>query len=285
MLDSAQVEILKRNIGDFMIRDYRRDSAALNKAFNVSDSAFAEDMPPVPYTGNPFSLNSGHCIAFLGLNPRWLGWNNPWANIEYYEYKRIVDAFRMGESNLDALLAHRAVYFNDGIRYYYGRYFTSAGRFIGEHMLEIDRKEQKASDFSRNVFNKYVFKTDLIPWFSNNTRGIDWHKAANSNIDALIQYRELLLKFIDSLQPRWIQCNGLEARPLIEETFEATLHEHRHKVGDRTFRFFTGAYERVQPAVPILVHGFISRSLGREARRIIARDFRGIRNAAKFNKS
>src|SRR5262249_32405210 len=72
-------------------------------------AGFAEDMPPLPYTGDPFRLPPGDCIAFIGLNPRWLGWEDNWAQREYIPYKKLVDGIAILAFSLNKIRDFRDI--------------------------------------------------------------------------------------------------------------------------------------------------------------------------------
>ncbi|WP_407174446.1 hypothetical protein [Bradyrhizobium sp. STM 3562] len=277
---------VEAHLRSFLCRDYYEDVIRLNKAISRSGNGAGLQpmMPPFAYSGNPFALRRKQCIALFGLNPRWLGPEDKWAEREYWPVKRAVDAFRSGqEAGFHEYRRIRAGYFDDDSTIYYGKYFTRLGNLIGKHLFGYHRSTP-GNTFARSVFRQSIFKTDFLPWFSNNTSDISWGKVASSSSQdqALQSYYELISSFLTALEPRWIQCNGKESRQLAELLFEARFSEESvHGASGKRYIFFVG--ETTRPiGIPIISHSF-GRFNGEDSFSAIAARFKALCGAHTFN--
>lgn len=247
-------------------------------------------MPPVPTAGNPFLLQRGNCIAFIGINPRWHDNDDSEADRDCKRIRECIDDFPKQEDRYHNL---RAGYFDEDSKIYYWRYFTRPGRFIGEKLLGKTRNEREGpTSFAKRIFRSYVFKADFLPWFSRNTAKIDTARVASSKDDALVEHHNLLKMFLLALEPRWIQCNGLQMEKVAEEIFNLDGSFEKLSIGSGK-KILCGWGKIVSPInsrpalkVPILMHGFTTSQRGIQSdseQRLAARKFQEwVGDASRF---
>lgn len=280
---SQEAEVTGR-LALFLRRNYESDANGLNETLSRpgKSAGFAATMPPIPYTGNPFALTTGNCIALFGLNPRWRSWSDPWAQLEYKPYRALINGLHDGtEGSLDKILRFRAAYFDEGCEYYYGKYFTRLGKYIGENFLNQTCTETP-NIFARRAFRNHIFKSDLLPWFSENTSAIDWARVASSSEAALDNYYSLTHSLLALLRPRWIQINGTQSLEHACRQFNADVKEFK-TAGDRRIRYYIGAAHLPWGTAPILIHPFLSWSLGTNDAIAIAQTFQSMQQRELFS--
>jgi len=253
---------IRQDICRFLSRDYVADQVRLNKALakkSCQGAGLAADMPPIPFTGSPFTLRPGNCIALIGLNPRWNGWASKHAPIEYLPLKRSTDVIRTGHlGEIENYIGLRASYFKDDSVMYYGRYFNRLGnRINGAWRLLADTDFLRAND-ARRLFQRYIFKTDVIPYFSNNTSYIDTRRLADAQKTdaALVKYQSMTFGLLSYLKPRWIQVNGLQMEQFIRSFLDIQFTEIKLAASGRILCGWVDL-KNGSSAIPVLVHGFV----------------------------
>lgn len=254
----------------FLQRNHSDDAKRIDRAIARNGSAkLSAELPPVLFTGNPFTLTPGACVAFIGLNPAWRE-NDAKRKIEYDLLKASVR-----DRDYDSYLRCRTSYFDDDNTYYYGRYFTWPGRFIGEHLLR-ETFAPPSNRYSRMIYRKWIFNTDILPWFSKDVAHIDWNKVCEADDVAIREWHQLLQAFLVALRPRWLQFNGNDIGSLrvIEKFLGQSLGEPRKTTGKRAYKYYIGQTTKFGPSLPVLVHPFASRALTTETAKQIAKDFR-----------
>jgi hypothetical protein len=218
-------------------------------------------MPPLPFAGNPFALKPGNCIAVLGINPKW---SDPIKEKETdhdrirQDLKKCVELFCKGDdTQFDEFLRLRASEFSGGP--YYGNYYTRLGNHLFwewfQGKVSAAKKGQAAA---KEVFLRYVLKSDLLPWFSVNTDNIDSEKVRRSQNPALLLHFEILSLFIQKLKPRWLQFNGSQMRHTVEVITETDLKPIKTNDG---MSIWVGRWGKLSNT-PIFVHGFVNSARG-----------------------
>jgi hypothetical protein len=253
---------IKTKLKEFLRRDYRQDIERLNESLgNGGDAGFTGKMAPVPFAGNPFALDPGNCIAVLGINPKW---KDPQKDAESehdlnrQKLKSCVDSFCAGDDKqFDEFLAARASDFSGGS--YYGPYFTKLGNHLFREWFHGKVSAVKEGQpAAKEVFRRYVLKTDLLPWFSVGTAKIGAKKLASSNDPALMAYYETLDVLFHALKPKWIQFNGSSMRDTIEVIVQTDLL--RIETDDGKY-IWVGRSKKMLDT-PVLVHEFTNRAGG-----------------------
>lgn len=254
------VSELERQAVDLLKRDHEADITRLNAALAKKDreSAGLEiSLPPVLFTGNPFKLTPGECVALIGINPRYQkpGQKKSGGRIEYPQLVGCVDRLRKGDvSLLDEYIDHRASFFDINSQMYYGKYFTGLGKLLSRH-LGIGQSEAEP----RSLFRKHVFKADALPWFSEDADAIDFDKLASCRDECWIEYYSFLTKMLGHLRPRWIQCNGKSSGKVLSAILGISLDTLSFTVDGKRQSIQVGwaAIAGTVPT-PILVHTFLS---------------------------
>lgn len=204
-------------VADFLARDWRADVERLNPVLAADgiSADLVDDIPPIPWTGDPSAKSIGDCALVLGINPKWLGWDNEWAEAEYSPSLELVDRFvKTGDRTaLNAYLDMRAQYFRGD--QYYGQYFTA----YGNRLAESFRTDLKGDP--RELWHKWAMKMDVVPWFSVEDR-MNPQAVANAITDdpGLLSYHKLVHQLVLDLRPTMLIVNGTG---LARSTVEATL--------------------------------------------------------------
>jgi hypothetical protein len=263
---------LKRRIFQFLSRDHELDIAKLNVDLALKKSfgaGFDLKLPPIPYTGNPFLLTPGNCIAVLGINPKALDDKKDNADREFGPLIACVQSLRSGDQGaLSRYLALRAGYFDDDSEIFYKPYFTKLGGHLAREWFGHSEIEPSAkAAIAKRIFRQYVFKADILPWFSANTAQVDPVRLANvrGSNDALHAYYELLSLFLVALKPRWIQINGLQMNELVRSflnigDLETIQVDVKHRIMFGNARVFPPLGTSV--LIPVLIHGFTNSPSG-----------------------
>ena len=260
-------ENLDQCISDFLSRDYISDVRYLNEnyineKFNFSN--FAE-YPPQMFVGNPSLLKPNKNIFLLGLNPKWLGFEHKWFDTEYRLWIEAVNALQK-ERNLSKVYEEKTKYFSENSNMYYGRYFTKLGNGLGSSFLKIKNNSKDKIGFSKNIFNNFIFKTDIIPWHSKDTKGIDFKKLVDEKPECFMSYMSFLKDMFSNFDPMWIHCNGLQSRELIEMLFDTTLIEYQVADKEKNFRILIGKTKLMIDdnfiEKPIIMHAFSNSPTG-----------------------
>jgi hypothetical protein len=264
-IDAKSEDEIKFKLKEFLRRDYREDVNRLNENLGKRGHAgFTDQVPPLPFAGDPFALEPANCIAVLGINPKW---KEPEDDIETKhdlnrrQLKSCIDLFCKGDDKqFDEFLRLRAGEFTGGP--YYGPYYTKLGNHLFREWFQGKVSAvQEGQSAAKEVYRRYVLKTDLLPWFSEDTGKIDAKRLASSNDPALLAHYEILHLLFRSIKPKWIQFNGSEMRDKIAVITKTDLMPI--KIDDdkciwvgRSEKFFN---------TPVLIHVFTNRAGGPQA--------------------
>lgn len=287
-MQPEHIEAAKSKMLCFLKRDHESDAIWLNK--NFANNSFAP-VAPIPYSSDPFSLQAGNCIVVLGLNPKLpqkmcSAGSRTEHGAELSRLSRYVEEIRNNiDSSLEVYIQDRKSYFAHDNKEYYGRYFTKLGNLIGRNFLDNVVSLDNTGPFvARTVFDKYVFKADVLPWFSTNTNGLDVRKLVqcinSSEVDTpLNSYYEFLRFVIVALKPKWIQCNGLqmwEATKCALDVVESFDSKPTQRSGPRWLKGYARVRSRDDISVyecPIFAHRFSNRLPYRDFE-VVASEFR-----------
>ena len=231
-------------VRDFMSRDYSADVAELNQIIRKRRSPSAmlrPEMPPIPFTGNPWSKEPGNCTVLFSINPKWHEPGTDQFEREFRKSISLVDKYRSGvESAFDEYLKLRANYFSSGMAY--GKHFTYLENRFRENWYGVP-----------DVWSRHVLCMDCLPWFSDNTNDID-----NENLrdaygahDALLAYKTIIEEVISMTRPSRIQINGKTTRVAFEEIFGGDPLQKFPKWG-----MHAGEVTIAGAEIPVLAHNF-----------------------------
>jgi len=253
---SSELQLpIRQKLFAFLERDYQQDVALLNAQIGKSgDAGFKACMPPVPFAGNPFALESGNCIAIFGINPMWGGFDGKHGK-NRLRHKHAIDQKRYSD-----FLAMRAeeFYENGPDGSYYGRYYTPLGKHLHrEWFSRYANNKELDVKAAKEVFRRFVFKSDFLPWFSSKTDEIVAKNLLTYRIEAVQAHQELLSMFIDWLRPHWIQFNGSQMLGAISLVTEAELLPISIGTTRKPMYIRVGRSKRFSDT-PVLVHGFVN---------------------------
>ena len=237
-------DALKRAVHDFMARDYRKDVAELNGRLSKKNSISARlrpEMPPIPFTGNPWSKEIGNCTILFSINPKWHEPGTSQYEREFRQSISLIDKFHLGsDSAFDDYLNQRKDYFSSGIAY--GGHFTYLENRLRENWFDTP-----------DVWSKHVLCMDCLPWFSDNTDDIDNErlKEGYDKIESLLSYRRIIEEVVLLTQPNRLQINGKPARMAFEAIFADEPFTKFPKWG-----MSTGEITIADHTIPVLAHNF-----------------------------
>jgi len=242
-------QIIVDSLHSFLKRNYSRDVDELNRLLAKSDSAdLRPEAPPIPFTGNPWSKSKGECTLLVGINPKW---HEPGSKTGQYESEilesiNLIDRFRDGnEECFSKYLDQRKNYFREGFEY--GGHFTYIANRFMENWYETDKN---------SLWEKYVFNMDILPWFSDKTKGISNEKLVfeYSRNEALLEYRVVIEGLIDLIKPKRIQLNGVPPRLVFQDIFG--IESEPLQLIDNSIGMYVGFLEIKNLRYPILAHNF-----------------------------
>jgi hypothetical protein len=234
---------LKKVVYDFMSRDYVADVNELNQLIRKKSSKSANlrpEMPPIPFTGDPWSKEQGNCTLLFSINPKW---HEPGTNQyekEFREAIQHVNKFQAGDEGAFAdYLKLRTDYFKSGMAY--GKHFTYLANRFRENWYDVD-----------DVWSDHVLCMDCLPWFSDNTDDIDNErlKESYSTLSSLIAYRKIIEEVVLLTRPSRIQLNGEPARIAFEKIFDGSFKPHER------WGMYTGRVTISGVTIPVLAHNF-----------------------------
>jgi hypothetical protein len=237
-------DALKKAVYDFMSRDYVADVNELNQLIrkNRSNSAnLRPEMPPIPFTGDPWSKKQGNCTLLFSINPKW---HEPGTNQyekEFREAIQLVDKFHAGdEGAFTNYLKLRTDYFNSGMAY--GKHFTYLANRFRENWYDVE-----------DVWSEHVLCMDCLPWFSDNTDDIDNEQLrdAFSNLESLNSYRKIIEEVVLLTRPSRIQLNGKPTRIAFEAIFADKPFTSSNNWGMHTGEVTISGF-----TIPVLAHNF-----------------------------
>lgn len=162
----------------------------------------------------------------------------------------------------------RAGYFGPDSNIFYGSYFSRLGNCLRAQWFTKTKN-------ARDVFQKYVFKSDCLPWLSKDASYIDLLKAAASDDQAIVLHRKFLSKTLLALRPRWVQVNGIGQSECVAALF-ANVQLKPRVCMEPAGRIQVGWADICEDAstfrVPVLVHKFMN-WLSKDGFRIAATEF------------
>jgi hypothetical protein len=210
---------VRASLRDFLLRPYAKDIEELNSILPTNKKgaqALKEERPPIPFSGNPFLLTPGHCIAVLGINPNWNEGDFVRRKNEYDPLKSLIDGLRAGDVTcFDQFIRQRASFFSEDSKIYYGPYFSRLGGYIARAFFPDNfQKHVSSQRLAKEVFSKLVFKSDILPWFSRDASLLNPQALRRASAEPLQAWFALLRSFLVFLRPQFIQVNGFQMHPL-----------------------------------------------------------------------
>ena len=204
-------DALYRATRSFMARNYREDVEWLNHNISKKKSMTAnlrDDIPPIPFTGDPWAKVRGDCTLFIGINPRFQDSTIPPNHKEFGPSISSIDRFHSGdELGFEEYVNQRRRYFTSEMKY--GKHYTFPGKMFSKHWYDVE-----------NPWLNHVQSMDVVPWFS---------KTDEMDLESLIEayhseerfkdYRLILEEVVELIQPKFIQLNGKKPRVIIEEIY------------------------------------------------------------------
>ena len=232
---------------NFMARDHQKDVDELNELIRKKKSINAgliRQMPPIPFTGNPWSKSKGNCVLLVGINPRWHERGTKQYEKELLPSMKHISSFHSGDNSaFDKYLDSRNDYFKSGMKY--GRHFTFLENRFRENCYPVE-----------NPWERHIQSIDCIPWFSDDTDDIDVEMVALEYLEhpAFCSYIEVIKCIIDLIEPNWIHINGKFTRLVFEKSFSGYFE--RMKGMDRKDGVFVGHCIIGDQQLPLLAHNF-----------------------------
>lgn len=240
---------LFKSLYRFLKRDYSKDVENLNQSLAKSDTAdLRPEAPPIPFTGNPWSKVKQECTLLVGINPKW---HEPGGKTGQYESEisesiNLINRFRSGdEDSFSKYLEQRKNYFCGGFEYG-GHYTYLANRFI-ENWYSTDKN---------SLWEKFVMNLDVLPWFSDKTKGISNEKLVFEYMqnEALLEYKIVIEELVDLIKPKRIQLNGVPPRLVFQSLFG--LESQPLKLIDSSIGMYVGYLKIKNEQYPVLAHNF-----------------------------
>ena len=235
-------------VHDFMNRDFSKDVNEINRLIRQNKNISANlrsDIPPIPFSGDPWTKAKGNCVLSIGINPRA---HNPGDNQYEKEIRASIELVKShlngGQSALRKYIDSRREYFHT---VKYGAHFT---------FLENRYKEYWYS--GEDVWQKRIQSMDIIPYFSNNAVAIsnDSYVTQFNEHLALLDYRNIIEEMVDLIEPNWIHLNGVLPCDVFESAYASESYTMRgldEKKGVCFGNCIIGNWE-----IPVLSHNFIN---------------------------
>jgi len=206
-------DALRQAVHDFMARDYRNDIDRLNRGLSrKGDAGLVRKMPPIPFTGDVYSMKPNDCILLLGINPLWPAPNKVAHKAELLPAMKMIDDYRSGEENsFDEYFESRLSYFRTD--YANWGHFNKTGHGYSEYFYP--------SESPSSVWNKHAIAIDVIPYFSRDTSSIDNRRIEGCirHDPALLAHQRILEEIVDIIQPSMIHLNGAPAIQLVQDLY------------------------------------------------------------------
>jgi hypothetical protein len=227
-----------------MIRDHTADVTELNEVIRKVSSLSANlrpEMPPIPFTGNPWSKEQGNCTLLFSINPKWHNPGSKQYEKEFSKSIQLIDRFHGGDdSAFNDYLRLRTEYFISGMAY--GSHFTYLENRFRENWYDVS-----------DVWSRHVLCMDCLPWFSDNTNDIDNERLseAYSTLNSLLSYRRIIEEVVLLTRPSRIQINGKTTRIAFEKIFGDGPLTSYPKWG-----MYTGEVTIAGLTIPVLAHNF-----------------------------
>jgi len=195
----------------FMARDYRDDVLWLNNNLSKKNKPTADlrdDIPPIPFTGDPWAKVRGNCTLFIGINPRFQDSTIPPNHKEFGPSISSINRFHSGEeSGFEEYLSQRRGYFTNGLKY--GKHYTFPGKMFQKHWYDVE-----------NPWIQHVQSMDAVPWFSKTDEmDLDSLLDAYYSEEMFLAYRSVFEELVELIQPKFIQLNGKKPRIIFEEIY------------------------------------------------------------------
>jgi len=232
---------------NFMARNHFDDVDELNELIRkekYSTASLQRQMPPIPFTGNPWKKKKGDCILLIGINPRWHNVGTKQYESELLPSMKQISLFHSGDdSAFDKYLKSRNEYFLSGVKY--GRHFTFLENRFRENCYPVE-----------NPWEEHIQSIDCIPWFSENTDNIDYEMVSEEYLEhpAFCSYVEIIKSLIDLIEPNWIHINGKIARIVFESAFPSYF-ERMNDI-EQKYGIYVGHCEIGDWEMPVLAHNF-----------------------------
>ena len=196
----------------FMARNYKEDVEWLNLNISKKNSMTANlrnDIPPIPFTGDPWSKIRGDCTLFIGINPRFQDSTVPPNHKEFGPSISSINRFHSGdESGLEEYVNQRRKYFTSGMKY--APHYTFPEKMFRKHWYDVE-----------NPWENHVQSMDVVPWFSKNDEMNEkFLIEAYENKEMFKSYRLIIEEVIELIQPKFIQLNGKKPRLIFERIYE-----------------------------------------------------------------
>ena len=86
----------------FMARNYFTDVVELNqlvKKKRAHSANLRTDIPPIPFTGNPWNKENRNCMLFIGINPRYQSSDNVKSHHEFGPAIESIERFHNGDDS------------------------------------------------------------------------------------------------------------------------------------------------------------------------------------------
>nr|AIF25382.1 hypothetical protein [uncultured marine group II/III euryarchaeote SAT1000_50_G04] len=241
-------DALYRVTRDFMARDYAQDVVDLNELIrkNRADSAnLTAEVPPIPFTGDPWKKKKGDCVLFIGINPKFQTKVPPMNHPEFGPAISMINRFHRGDENsFVQYIDSRKNYFSSDEKY--GTHFTAPEKGFRDNWYSVE-----------NPWDCHVQSMDCLPWFSIDAKTIDIDRVADWYLEnsAMIQYHEIIMNVIDLIEPNWIHLNGKMPQTVFESNFAEHHFEKLEGInpqkGIRVGHCEIGNWE-----LPVLSHNF-----------------------------
>ena len=235
---------LRRAVHDFMSRDHTADVAELNQLIRKRNSASANlqpEMPPIPFTGDPWSKVRGNCTLLFSINPKWHAPGSKQYEKEFSQSIELIDRFHAGDhSAFEGYLRLRTDYFSSGMAY--GSHFTYLSNRFRENWYDVE-----------DVWGEHVLCMDCLPWFSDNTNDIDNERLRDAfrTLPSLISYRQIIEEVVLLTRPSRIQLNGKPPRIAFEDIFANEPFARQSRWG-----MHIGSVTIANQTIPVLAHNF-----------------------------
>lgn len=250
----------------FYQRNWKSDIATLNHelASSGSTSAGLVETPPSIITGDPFALEAGRCILVLGINPGWRAGRV--AEIDAGPAQAAWD------EGFGAYRKHRSSYFNETLMpsrkttkpdRRYSAHFSRLGNNIAI-ALGLAQIGGNAGSSARRLFRNRAAIFDLIPYWSTDTKKIDFKKFDPTTHTCLIEWHRVIDKFITEKKPVAVVINNSGNIDLVAGVLNVNFRS------DISNGFYIGN-RNDNCNTPVIAHRFLSQWRGIKNEDYIAR--------------
>ncbi|MGB1472677.1 MAG: hypothetical protein ACPG87_06325 [Candidatus Thalassarchaeaceae archaeon] len=229
----------------FMARDFRDDVLWLNNNLSKKNKPTAnlrDDIPPIPFTGDPWAKARGDCTLFIGINPRFQDSTIPPNHREFGSSISSINRFHSGDdSGFEEFLSQRREYFTNGLKY--GKHYTFPGKMFQKHWYDVE-----------NPWIQHVQSMDAVPWFSKTDEmDLDSLLDAYSSEEMFLAYRSVVEEVVELIQPKFIQLNGKKPRIIFEELYGIDEFQPMETIGKGCH---SGGLNIGGNKIPVVAHNF-----------------------------